>query len=237
MRCVKTVIINGQNHKGSTYHIGKIFADMVSTQEDITEIFLPRDLDGFCTGCYACIEDEKKCPLYQKKNKIEVAMQKADLLIFTTPTYCMECSAPMKAFIDLFYQYWIPHRPRGWFFKKKAVVFSTAAGTGTRKAIAPIKRTLSYWGVPYIKSYGISVQASKWDEVSEKKKQKIKRDMSRLAKKVMMQRIGKPSLYIRFMFRLMGTVKKKAREGSYDYSEARYWQENGWLNGSVPWKK
>ena len=37
------VIINGQNHKGSTYHIGRMLAERVGG--NITEFFLPRD---FC---------------------------------------------------------------------------------------------------------------------------------------------------------------------------------------------
>ena len=34
------VIINGQNHKGSTYHIGRMLAERVGG--DIAEFFLPR---------------------------------------------------------------------------------------------------------------------------------------------------------------------------------------------------
>ena len=38
---MKITIINGQNHKGSTYHIGKMLADKVGG--DVTEFFLPKD--------------------------------------------------------------------------------------------------------------------------------------------------------------------------------------------------
>ena len=53
-----------------------------------------------------------------------------------------------------------PHRPRKSMFSKKAVVISTTAGVGSGKAIKPVVRTLAYWGIPYIKSYGLAVQAS-----------------------------------------------------------------------------
>lgn len=96
----------------------------------------------------------------------------ADLLIFTTPTYCMRASAPMKAFIDLTFTYWMVHKPRKCMFSKKAVVISTAAGAGTKTAIKDITNTLFYWGIPYMKSYGISVQAMNWEMVSEKKKRR-----------------------------------------------------------------
>ena len=140
---MKITIRHGQNHKGSTYHIGRILAELLEQEENITEFFLPRDLNHFCLGCYTCIEDEGKCPFYEEKKRIADAMETADLLIFTTPNYCMAPSAPLKAFIDLFYQYWIPHRPRKCMFSKKAVVISTTAGAGAGQAIKTVKRTLA----------------------------------------------------------------------------------------------
>ena len=60
-------------------------------------------------------------------------MLESDLLIFTTPNYCMMPSAPMKAFLDLFFTYWLVHRPHDEMFKKRAVVISTASGAGAGK--------------------------------------------------------------------------------------------------------
>ncbi len=40
-----------------------IFGVLASEQE-ITEFFLPRDLEHHCLGCYACLEDETKCPFF-----------------------------------------------------------------------------------------------------------------------------------------------------------------------------
>ena len=98
---MKIVMVHGQNHKGSSYNIGRQIANKIGREEDIVEFFLPRDLNHFCLGCYACIDDDRKCPFYEEKNKIMTAIESADVLIFTTPTYCMRASAPMKSFIDL----------------------------------------------------------------------------------------------------------------------------------------
>ena len=46
----------------------------------------------------------------------------------------------MKAFMDLTFTYWMSHRPRACMFSKKAVVISTAAGTGTKSAIKDIAK-------------------------------------------------------------------------------------------------
>ena len=231
---MKIAMIHGQNHKGSTYHIGRMLAEVLETEENVTEFFLPRDLNHFCLGCYTCIGDEEKCPFYEEKKRIADAMEQADLLIFTTPNYCMAPSAPLKAFIDLFYQYWIPHRPRKYMFSKKAVVISTTAGTGAGHAIKTVKRTLAYWGIPYIKTYGVAVQASCWAEVKAEKKEKIKKDMVALAGKIRRASGGKPSPYIRFLFRMMVLSRKNAI-GDVP-AETGYWKENGWLDGRVPWK-
>lgn len=230
---MKITMIHGQNHKGSTYHIGRTLAEALEPEANITEFFLPRDLNHFCLGCYTCMEDEEKCPFYEEKKRIADAMEQADLLIFTTPNYCMAPSAPLKAFIDLFYQYWIPHRPRRDMFSKKAVVISTTAGTGAGQAIKTVKRTLAYWGVPYIKTYGVAVQASCWAEVKADKKERIEKDMVKLAGKIRRASCGKPSPYIRFLFHMM-VLSRKNQVGDLP-AETVYWKENGWLNGRVPW--
>ena len=231
---MKIVMIHGQNHNGSTCHIGRILAEKLASEQEITEFFLPKDLNHHCLGCYACLESETKCPFYTEKQIIANAMESAELLIFTTPNYCMAPSAPMKAFIDLFFQYWIAHRPRKSMFRKKAVVISTTAGVGAGKAIKPIKRTLRYWGVPYVKTCGLAVQASNWSEVKDRKKDKIGKEMSALAKRIKSAKLGKPSPYIRFLFSTMVSTRKKNPD--YLASESVYWRKNGWLDGGKPWK-
>lgn len=168
------VLIHGQNHKGSSYHIGRMIAEKVNVEKEITEFFLPKDLNHFCLGCYKCIEGDHNCPFYEEKKRIMDAVETADLLIFTTPTYCLRASAPMKSFIDLTFTYWMSHRPRACMFSKKAVVVSTAAGSGAKSATKDISAALFYWGVPYIKTLGVALQAMNWDMVSEKKKKSWK---------------------------------------------------------------
>lgn len=161
-------------------------------------------------------------------------VETADILILTTPTYCMRTSAPMKSFIDLTFNYWMVHRPRKCMFSKKAIVVSTAAGSGTKTAIKDITNTLFYWGVPYVLSYGISVQAMSWNGVADKKKLKIGKDTDKIVKKLMKRKSGKVGLRTKFMFRIMGMIQK-AGWGSSPV-EKTYWESNGWLDKDRPWK-
>ena len=231
---MKIVMIHGQNHKGSTYKIGRMIANKISREDDIVEFFLPRDLNHFCLGCYACIEDVTKCPFYEEKNKIMTAVESADLLIFTTPTYCLRASAPMKSFIDLTFNYWMIHRPRKCMFSKRAIVVSTAAGIGTKSAIKDITTTLLYWGVPSIITYGISVQAMNWAGVADKKKQKIEKDTTRIANKVLKRKRVKAGLKTKALFMMMRMMQKK--DWGSGEAEKMHWDKNGWLGTERPWK-
>lgn len=231
---MKIVIIHGQNHKGSSYHIGRMLIDKIKQDKEITEFFLPKDLNHFCLGCYRCIEDDTACPFYAEKQKIMDAIEKADLLIFTTPNYCMGPSASMKALIDLTFTYWMSHRPRTFMFRKKAVVISTTAGAGANQAIKGVAKTLFYWGVPSIRRYGISVQAMNWESVKNEKKAKIDRNITKLARKI--SGIGTPRVGIKtkFIFNMMRNMQK-AGWGSSS-AEKQYWDERGWLDKKRPWK-
>ncbi len=229
---MKVTIIHGQDHKGSSYNIGKMLTERIPDAET-TEFFLPRALNHFCKGCYTCTKDETKCPYYEEKHVIMQAVEKADILIFTTPTYCMRASAPMKAFIDLTFTYWMPHRPRRCMFSKKAVVISTAAGSGAKSATKDVAIALQYWGVPYVKKYGIAVQAANWDQVTEKIRGKINKRLDKLAKGLQKPRVH-VGIKIKFLFGLMRLLQSEGK-GS-DESERVYWEEQGWFGKTRPWK-
>lgn len=232
---MKIVMVNGQNHKGSTYHVGKLLIDGIATEKEVKEFFLPRDLNHFCVGCYTCIEDETKCPYYAEKNTIMAEVEQADLLIFTTPNYCMAPSAPMKAFIDLTFTYWLSHKPRECMLTKKAIVLSTTAGMGANKAIKPVATALSYWGISNVKKYGIAVQASSWEGVSTSKKAKIKKDVLKIAKSVSDDKEKTISLKTKLMFNMFAGMQKSNMGSSK--IEKQYWEDKGWLGKERPWKK
>ena len=97
---MKIAMINGQNHKGSTYHIGKMLADKLGGE--VTEFFLPKDFGHFCIGCNQCIvKDEKLCPYYKELKPLTDAIDSADVIILTSPVYVYHCTGSMKAWLDL----------------------------------------------------------------------------------------------------------------------------------------
>ena len=231
---MKIVTLNGQNHKGSSYRIGRMIAEKIEGKNEITEFFFPKDLNHFCLGCYRCIEDQTACPCYAEKKIILDAIDAADILIFTTPTYCMHVSAPLKAFLDLTFDLWMVHRPMPSMFRKKAVIVSTSAGSSTKSATKDVQDALVYMGVPKIIRYGQAVHAMNWQDVSEKKKASIEAAANAIARKL---NAKKPRVGIktRFLFKMMGLMHKKHWNSSP--VETEYWKEAGWLDGKRPWNE
>jgi len=195
-------MLNGQNHKGSTYHIGKELYDKLSGENEIKEFFFPSDLNHFCVGCYKCIED---------------------------------MSAPLKSFFDLSFDLWMSHRPLKSMFSKRAVIISTSAGSSPRSAMKDVEDCLFYMGVPWIHKYGIAVQAMNWDGVSDEKKKKIDKDIEKLARTLSKNKLPVVHIKTRFIFMMMSLMQKKGWNSSV--VETKYWEDNGWLSGTKPWKE
>ena len=227
-------MINGQNHKGSTWNVANILLQNLPDEKEVTEFFLPRDLNHFCLGCYSCLEDRDKCPFWNEKKPMDDAIKEADILILTTPNYCMMPSASMKACLDLFFTNWLSHKPHEEMFKKRAVVISTAAGAGAGKASKLVANNLFNWGIPKVIRYGISVNALNWKMVPDKKKEKIKKDMSRLASKLTKKSTVKVGVKMRILFWFYGGMQK-ANWGASPF-EKKYWENKGWLSGVKPWR-
>ena len=128
---MKITMIHGQNHKGSTCHIGQMLAQKIGGE--VTEFFLPRDFSGYCTGCVACIvKDESLCAHHEQLQPIVQAMDEADVLILTSPVYVYHVTGQMKAFLDHCAYRWMMHRPEERMFSTQAVCISTAAGAGMK---------------------------------------------------------------------------------------------------------
>lgn len=229
---MKIVMIHGQNHKGSTYHIARMLAEKIS--DEITEFFLPGDFGEFCVGCTACfMKDESYCPHYAKLRPITMAMDEADLLILTSPVYVYHATGAMKAFLDHFGYRWMVHRPEEAMFKKQAVCISTAAGAGMKSTNKDMKDSLFFWGIPKIYSCGAAVHAVSYEGVSDKMKRKIDRRTSRLAKRIR-KNYGKvrPGIKTRILFFAMHLANK----AGWNEADSTYWKEKGWTGSKRPWK-
>lgn len=233
-KSIKVTIINGQNHKGSTYMLGRLLAEKITNIDSINEFFLPKDFDNFCVGCTNCfMKSETLCPHYSKLKPLTDAMLEADVLIFTSPVYVYHCTGSMKAFLDHYGYWWIVHRPNEKMFSKQAVCLSTAAGAGMKSTNKDIKDSMFYWGVGKTYTYGLAVRAVSWNDVSLTRKNRAEKNLNRIAAKIKSKH-GKvrPSLKTKAFFNIMRHANKKG----WNPADTEYWKSKNWINNARPWK-
>ena len=169
---MKTVIIHGQNHEGSTCMTARELAQKVGWETE--EFFLPRDFDEQCLGCYTCFNTElTHCPHYNKLRRPAEAILEADLLIFESPVYVYHATGQMKSFLDHFATWWIVHRPRPEMARKQAVVVATAAGGGMKSTMQDMADSQEMWGVRRVYRMGFGVQAAKPEQIPERIRERI----------------------------------------------------------------
>lgn len=230
---MKTVIIHGQSHQGSTCYVARLLAGKL--ESEVQEFFLPKDFGEFCIGCTRCFTDsESKCPHYRKLMPLTEAMDQADVIILASPVYVYHATGAMKAFLDHYGWRWMVHRPEEKMFGKQGVCISTAAGAGMKSANKDMADSLFYWGVGKVYRRGFAVAATDPNGISGKKKQKIEKKTDSIAAKIL-HRQGrvKPGLKTRAFFFLMHLVQRSG----WNEKDAAYWKAKGWTGKERPWKK
>ncbi|MBO4876512.1 MAG: NAD(P)H-dependent oxidoreductase [Ruminococcus sp.] len=231
---MKVLIISGTNHKGSTYNIGRLVAEKLTSAENISEVFLPRDFGEFCCGCTNCIvKGAEKCPHYAKLASVTELIDAADVLILTSPVYVYHCTGQMKAFLDHYAWRWMSHRPDEGMFSKQAVVVSTAAGAGMKSAMKDMADSCFFWGIPQTYRLGKAVAAVDWQSVKPEIKKSIEAKADSIAEKIL-KRQGKVPvpLKTRAFFRIMSLMQRNG----WNKADEDYWKEKGWTGKKRPWK-
>ena len=229
-------IIHGQGHKGSTYNITNILKEKLSDGESVVyEYFLPKDTPGFCVGCFQCIKKgEEYCPQADKVQKIVESMLKSKIIIIDSPNYCMEMTGQLKTLFDHLGYMWLSHRPRKEMFNKIGIVVSTTAGAGANNVTKSIAKQMFWWGVPKTYRMHFKVNASSWDEVSEKIKNNIAQKTEEVSRSVKNNiHKTKPGIKTSLFFNIM---RKMHQSNTWNYTDRNYWEEKNWLKAARPWR-
>lgn len=232
---MKITVLHGQNHHGSTYNITKLFLNKLADENtEIIEFFMPRDTPSSCVGCCNCFtKGELQCPHAEMVQPVVRAIEEADLVILDSPCYVLGMTGQLKTFLDHMGYRWLAHRPHPQMFGKIGLAVSTAAGAGARKVTKDLQRHFFYWGIPQSFAYAKNIRATNWAMVPAKRKARIEKDVTRLAKKIL-QRQGKvkPGIKTKFIFKMMGLMQKS---NDWNPTDREHWANNGWLSGKKPW--
>lgn len=224
---MEIVVIHGQNHKGSTYHLTKLLVDELSEKADEVKEFQTNGIKP-CIGCFSCvIKDEKLCPQHSVVAPIITAIEQADIIVIESPNYCMEMSGQLKTFFDHMAYRWISHRPHPYMKNKVGVAISTTAGVGARGTAKSIARQMFYWGVAKTYRIPFTVSAMSWEEIKVEKKAKITKYVKKTARKIekALPKV-KPGIKSGFMFNLMRSSQKNSKWNPVD---RKHWEDNGWI--------
>ena len=238
---MKITVINGTAKKGVTYHLKEIFLDEFRGKAEITEFYLPKDGPGFCSGCTTCFRGgEKLCKDAGCVQKIEKALLEADLLVFTSPAYVFHTTGAMKALLDHFGYRWMPHRPAREFFGKRAVIITQCLGAGAASTARDIKDSLAWWGMTDIRTCSFKLMSEiDWDKLPEKKRAGMTGKLVRLARKMASVDYSRPArtgIVARAKFYAVRMLQTDLGKANPEYTDFKYWRDNGWIGSARPWK-
>lgn len=228
-----TLIYGSQRH-GSTWHIAQKFVSALACGGEIREIYLPDALPVLCTACGVCLtQGARYCPHRQYTAPIVRALDQADLVILASEASALHVTGAMKNLLDHLVYRWMEHRPSPTMFTKTALALTTAPSGSTRAALKDMTDSLSHWGVGAIRTYGRTVHARTWEEVSPRIRREIDRGVSRLSAEIGGCGMAVvPSAAIRQRFY---SVRLMHRLAALPRLDRAYWGENGWLGRVRPW--
>ncbi len=237
---MKITVINGTEKHGVTWRLKEIFLERFRVKAEITEFYLPEDCPCFCMGCAGCIfKGEHICKDFSYIRKIAEPLLESDLIVMTSPAYVMHATGAMKALLDHFAYLWMPHRPAPEMFSKRAVIITQCLGAGARSAAADIKHSLSWWGISQITVFtGKLMSDIVWEKLAGKKRAELTGRMNRLSKKLAAEDFGKTpgvSAVTKIKFLFCRMMQKSLHENDPEYTDGKYWAQQGWLAGKRPW--
>ncbi|MBR6223030.1 MAG: flavodoxin family protein [Lachnospiraceae bacterium] len=238
---MKITVINGTEKHGVTYRMKEMFLEEFKNDAEITEYYLPKDCPNFCVGCTTCfLKDEHLCKDAEYIQRIERSLLEADLLVFTSPAYVFHATGAMKAMLDHFGYRWMPHRPAKEMFGKRAVIITQCLGSGAKPTAKDIKDSLSWWGVTAIKTISFKLMADiDWNKIDEKKKEGFRKKLTSLAKKMHRVDYSRPAsagLMAKAKFMVVRMLQTSLGKQDPEYTDYKYWKENGWIDKVRPWK-
>ena len=234
---MNVVVINGTEKRGVTYRLKEMFLAELPEGTTITQFYLPRDCDGFCTGCMSCIL--KGCHACDEGPSVQVidqALRSSDLMVFTSPAYVYHVTGAMKAFLDHFAFRWMPHRPAPEMFGKRAVIITQCLGRGAKTVAKDIRHSLSWWGVSSVHTFtGTLMNDVVWERLPKSRQDKLTAGVQKLGKRCAAIDYSKPAatrLPVRIKFAFCRAMQKSLHEADPEYVDGAWWADQGWLGAA-----
>ena len=223
--------IIGTAHKGNTRAITDLFlSEFEKDKNEFDEIVLPKDFNDICLGCANCIlKGEENCPHYNNVKPIIKKIEKADLIIISTPVFVGSCTGALKIFLDHLAYIWLVHRPKESMFKKVGLIITSAGGSGVKQTVKLLKQNFSFWGVSKVYNFGVTTMKMGGNYSDYKDKEKIIKKVSKKVNKIKkgLKLSKKVGFKTKFFFKMFGMTQVNG----WNKIDSNYWKEKGWLDG------
>ena len=225
---ITVIYATGRKASSCSYHITQKIVQELLDDGELFEFFLPKDMPHVCVGCYSCIHgEENKCGGASALAPILDAVEKSELLIFSTPTYVYHVPGQLKSFLDHLGYRWMVHRPDLSYLEKQALIVNTAAGGGMRSTVRDIQDSLENLGVGRTYQLTQSVWNYDWPSLPERFHGSIDRKVKRTAEKIRRRAIHvTPSLKVRILYTMYRFLHQKKKMTPVDDA---YWKERGYV--------
>ena len=79
-----------------------------------------------------------------------------------------------------------------------------------------------------------------WEKIPEKKKAEMARKLTRAAERLRLADLSKPArtrIGTKLKFHAVRMLQKKLGRDDPEYTDYKYWKENGWTGAVRPWKR
>ena len=222
----KVTVFIGSPRKQATYQAAQEFEKNLKSygEIDFEYVFLKDYHLEYCSGCCLCFDKgEEYCPLKDERDVLLEKLDGSDGVIFATPSYSFQVTAPMKNLLDRLA--FVHHRPR---FMGKAFTSIVTYGIFGGASIVKYLETMGEnFGFHVARGCSLMTLGPMTERQQRKISQEIEKASMRFYKELMRQTPPTPSFFRLMIFRLSRTSMKLMRdEKSRDY---RYYKEKGWF--------
>jgi len=227
VRAMKILAVMGSPRKsGNTYQVTRQVEERMKQlgAVEFEYVFL-KDLDlRPCLGCGTCfMKGEDHCPHKDDRAMLEEKMQRADGVIFASPSYVFNVSGLMKNFFDRFA--YVCHRPR--FFKSALVLATAGFELGTGQMLKTLSFVPEIWGFRVAHRFAIAANGvEEFSTRTDKAEKKIALAAKKFYRAVSAGHV-RPDLFHMAVFLAAQPSVRKISTEYYDY---QYWRDHGWLD-------
>ncbi|MHA6532125.1 flavodoxin family protein [Paenibacillus sp. BAC0078] len=222
----KVTVFLGTPRKQATYRAVCEFESYLRKHAEIEfeYIFLKDYRLDYCLGCKVCFDKgEEYCPLKDDRDLLLEKMQASDGVIFATPVYAFQVSAPMKNLLDRLA--FVFHRPQ--FFGKTFTSIVSQGILGGEKIVKYLDSMGEYYGFQVAKGLVLKTLEPTTEAVQLRNSRELGKAAARFHKELMRTSIPVPSLLRLMLFRMARTNIKSMLNPKYrDY---RHYEEKGWF--------